>query len=82
MQAVSELGVTASIDVEVDADVLALRFSTTAAAYRMYLPTCTVEGERNSAGFTQYEPGLINIVAADSYIEQIAGELSVQAEQP
>ena len=56
MQAVADLGVVSMIDIEIDADVIALSYSTTAASYRLYIPTCTVEGNRSATHFTPYEP--------------------------
>ena len=56
MQAVADLGVASAVNVEVDSDVLALRFSTTAADYRLYIPTCTIEGVRSGKHFKQHLP--------------------------
>ena len=56
MQAVADLGVVSEVNVEVDSDVLALRFSTTAADYRLYIPTCTIDGVRSSKHFKPHVP--------------------------
>jgi len=56
MQAIADLGVVSEVNVEVDSDVLALRFSTTAADYRLYIPTCTVDGVRSSKHFEPQVP--------------------------
>lgn len=56
MQAIADLGVVSAINVEVDGDVIAMDFSTGAAAYRLYVPTCTLEGTRSGKHFTHYEP--------------------------
>jgi hypothetical protein len=56
MQGIADLGVVSVIDVEVDADVIAMTFSTTAAAYRLYIPTCKLDGTRSTEHFTPYEP--------------------------
>ena len=56
MQAIADLGVASAISVEVGADVIALSFGTGAAGYKLYVPTCTLEGVRSSEHFTPYEP--------------------------
>ena len=56
MQAVADLGVVSEVNVEVDSDVFALRFSTAAADYRLYIPTCTEGGVRSSKHFKSYVP--------------------------
>ena len=56
MQAVADLGVVSEVSVEVDADMLSMRFSTTAADYRLYIPTCTIGGVRSSKHFKPHVP--------------------------
>jgi len=56
MQAVADLGVVSEVDVEVDMDMLSMRFSTTAADYRLYIPTCTISGVRSAKHFEHHLP--------------------------
>lgn len=66
MQAVADLGVVSEVNLEVDSDVLALRFSTTAADYRLYIPTCTVGGVRSSKHFKSHVPAT-SVFSADTF---------------
>lgn len=56
MQAVADLGVVSVVEVNVDTNVLSLVYSTSAAAYRLYIPTCSVGGLRSTTAFAHYEP--------------------------
>jgi len=62
MQAIADLGVVSAINVEVDGDVIAMDFSTGAAAYRLYVPTCTLDGTRSGKHFTHYEPVPVPVI--------------------
>lgn len=74
MQAVADLGITTAIDFDVDKDGLALHFGTTAAEYRIVIPTCTVEGSRSTWHFAHYEPAPFVINAFEDYNDQAEGD--------
>lgn len=74
MQAIADLCVVTDIQIEVDEHVLALTFSTTAADYRLFIPTCTIEGTRNEMHFVQYEPEPCLANVADDYNDQAEGD--------
>ena len=74
MQAVADLGVTTAIEIDVDRDGIALQFETSAASYRIVIPTCTLEGVRSGKHFTQYEPQPFLIDAFEDYNDQAEGD--------
>ena len=69
MQAIADLGAVSAIDVEVDADVIAVNFSTSAAAYKLYIPTCTLSGVRSTEHFTPYEPKAVTPDEVEDYYD-------------
>ena len=66
MQAIADLGVVSAVQVEIDSDVLAIRFSTTAADYRLYIPTCTIEGVRSGKHFKHHLPAT-TVLSTDTF---------------
>ena len=74
MQAVADLGVTTAIEVDVDSDGMAMHFGTTAADYRIIIPTCTVDGIRSTWHFEHYEPQPFVIDAFEDYNDQAEGD--------
>jgi hypothetical protein len=74
MQAVADLGVATAIEVDVDSDGMALHFGTTAANYRIIIPTCTISGIRSSWHFAHYEPQPFVIDAFEDYNDQAEGD--------
>lgn len=74
MQAVADLGVTTAIEFDVDSDGIALHFETSAATYRVVIPTCTLDGVRSGKHFTQYEPQPFVIDAFEDYNDQAEGD--------
>ncbi|MBK7281548.1 hypothetical protein [Candidatus Aalborgicola defluviihabitans] len=72
MQAIADLGVTTAIDVHVDADAIVITYSTTAANYKVYVPTCTEQGVRSGKYFKQYMPN--TVLAFEDYDDQAEGD--------
>jgi phosphoglucomutase len=69
MQAVADLSVTTAIEVDVDSDGIALHFETSAATYRIVMPTCTVDGVRSTWHFSHYEPQPFVVDAFEDYYD-------------
>lgn len=82
MHAIADMPATTPVEIDVDADLLMLRFSTSAAAYSMYIPTCDKDGICSTARFEQYTPAMTKVLASEDYLTLVAGELSTQVEQP
>jgi hypothetical protein len=75
MHAVAELDVCTAIDVAVDGDGIAIRFGTTAADYRLCIPTCTVDRVRSAKHFKQYEPAPVLTDAFENYYDPTESEV-------
>ena len=74
MQAIADLGVVTSVAIDVNSHALLMQFSTTAADYRLYIPTCTVDGIRSNKHFKHYEPTPLVIDAFENYDDQAEGD--------
>jgi hypothetical protein len=74
MQAIADLGVVSDVLMNVDAHVMSLAFSTSAADYRMYIPTCSLDGLRSTAPFAQYEPLPFEGNKAEQFDDQQEGD--------
>jgi len=78
MQAIADLGVTTAIDVDVDADAVVLSYSTTAASYQVFVPTCTSDGDRSSKYFKQYVPAAVS--EEEDYDDQSEGDFEPESQ--
>jgi hypothetical protein len=64
-QAVADLSVVTAVEFAVFESMLTLRFATAAAQYQLHIPTCSSDGKRSTAGFSQYEP-ILSPLASES----------------
>jgi hypothetical protein len=78
MQAIADLGVTSEIDIDVDADGIAMKLATSAAQYRIVIPTCSVDGVRSTKHFDQFEPDVFVVDAFEDYNDQAEGDFDAE----
>jgi hypothetical protein len=71
-QAIADLGINTAIDVHVDADAVVLSYRTTAANYKVYVPTCTLDGVRSSKYFKKHTP--TSVAELEDYNDQAEGD--------
>ncbi|PKO68895.1 MAG: hypothetical protein CVU22_07035 [Betaproteobacteria bacterium HGW-Betaproteobacteria-16] len=56
MQSIADLGITSKIELHVNTDAVVISYTTSAAGYQVYVPTCTTSGVRSSRCFKLYTP--------------------------
>ena len=79
MQSVADLGLTSAVELVVDADGLAMKFATTAADFRIYIPTCSIDGTRSIKRFKNYEPVPVAPDPFEDYNDQAEGDFDPES---
>jgi hypothetical protein len=75
MQAVADLGVVSPINLAVGQDALLLDFATSAADYRIAIPTCSLDGVRSERAFDQASVIALEEETFESYNDQVEGDI-------
>jgi hypothetical protein len=75
MQAVADLGVVSPINLAVGRDALILDFATSAADYRIAIPTCSLDGVRSEGAFDQASVIALQEEPFESYNDQVEGDV-------
>ena len=75
MQAVADLSVVSPINLAVGQDALILDFATSAASYRIAIPTCTLDGVRSEGAFDQASVIALEEEPFESYNDQAEGDV-------
>lgn len=75
MQAVADLGVVSPINLAIGQDALILDFATSAADYRIAIPTCSLEGVRSEGAFDQTYVTALEDEPFEEFSDQAEGDI-------
>jgi hypothetical protein len=75
MQSIADLGVVTPISLGVGDDAFVVRFATSAATYKMAIPTCSLDGVRNEGAFGQTSVTALVEEPFENFSDQAEGDV-------